>query len=352
MPMYDADSGTFDPSLIPSYLKKEVREIIEVAVAFGWKMHISSDSSVTIIAPEERKKYHFSATGRASNSLNRIRKDAIRFGDPEKVLLADSILGIKDPEVARMAATLLPSVSETTVVDHRPELESETKPTPAVMPKKKPSSDSEPERRIVSEKPMMAKASEGKGYESRVAIERTWSDGSIDYKCVDCDFTTPNRLGVRGHRSTAGHVKRGADGKRIATEVPNAAVYRPRQSRVQALATIIEELMTGGETDPQAIALQALTWVHEQSRKGTALADEREPMTAEETLERIKTLLDNGEGLAQKERIATLEKRVDEAEQWAVEAEARADAAVARADAIKQQFDSFIELANELRQGA
>lgn len=343
------DSETFTRSLIPAYIKKEVAEVIETAVMFGWKMHISGASSVTIISHDERKKYHFSANGRASNSLTRIKRDVIRFGDPKKLLIADSIIGIKDKDIAQMAMTLLPNLGDKgTVVDHRPALEAEArekaKATPAAMPQKKEpvSSDSEPERHIVSEKPMVAKASEGKGYDSKVAIERTWSDGTIDYKCVDCDYSAPNRLSIRSHRTRADHQKRGSETKRFKAEVPNAASYAPRQTRIDALAAHLAGMFADGEFDPEKIARESLTWVHEQSKKGTILADEREPMTPDETLDRIRALLDNG---AQVAAITERDEQIDALQGEVVIYKGELDKLHERVD----ELESFIDLANTLR---
>jgi arsenate reductase-like glutaredoxin family protein len=93
-------------------------------------------------------------------------------------------------------------------------------------------------------------------------------------------------------------------------------------------------LMEAGETDPEELARQALTWVHEQSRKGTAMAAEHEPLTAEDTLERIKMLLDNGEREA-------LRKRDEEI------AELRKQSETLRERV--EELESFVELADALR---
>lgn len=359
MPIYD--ESNFVRSAVPTYLKKDVREVIETAVMFGWKMHISGSNSVTIVSYDERKKYHFSATGRSSNSLNRIKRDVIRYGEPDKLLIADSILGMKDVELAQLATSLLPAVGqEGTVVDHRPELEAEKaeaerkkaeqRPTPAAMPKK--AERSQCERTIVKQGPMLAKASDGKGYDSNAITQREWSDGSIDYKCNDCDYTSPNRLSVRGHISSHRKGPRPMP-DRFPAEVPNAASYKPNKNRVAALAAVIDELMREGEMDPQTLALHALTWVHEQSRKGTTLAEEREPMGPEDVLNRIRALLDDGTQMEalreQDEKIAALSVRAEQAEVYAADLQEKLQAAEEKAEKAAQTLNTFIELATELR---
>lgn len=345
MPLFDADG--FHPDLLPPHFKKDTKDLIALAVVLGWKCHLTTDNSVTIIAPgnPSPKKYHFGLNGRASVNHNRIKRDLKKFADPERLALALTA-GVAGDDVGRAASQILSEALNAKpgdqMVDQRPK--PEPKPTPKVLAKRKVpvSSESEPERRIVSEQPMMAKAAEGRGYESKVAIERTWSDGSIDYKCVDCDYTTPKRLSIRGHRTRSDHQKRGADAPRIRAEVPNAAQYRPNKNRVAALAEALAEAMKNGMTDPEAIAQEALTWVHEQSKKGTQYADEREPLTAEDTLARIKMLLDDGTQVTaiteRDEKIAELQAQVDHTEEQASKLQERVE-----------ELESFVELATTLR---
>jgi len=344
MPLLDVDG--FHPEMLPSNFKKDTKEIIALAVVLGWKVHITSHSSVTIIAPGERKKYHFGMNGRASINHNRIKRDIMKFADPERLLLA-SVASEASDETGRVAAKALADMTinlpQSDVEDDRPALEEarqqKAEERAERSKQKAASSESEPAH-IVSEKPMLAKSHEGRGYESRVAIERRWSDGTTDYKCVDCEYTTPNRLSVRGHRTRADHRKVDPPPKDFKTEVPNAARYAPRQARIDALAAVLAEMP---DAEPDAIAKAALMWVHEQSKHSTALADEREPMTAEETLERIKALVDTGnERLEQQrqmeeltEQVEALTTRVEQAETYAIEQATRADKATATLDALR-----------------
>lgn len=344
-PLYDEE--TFTPDLIPPWVKKDDRQVIEAAVMLGWKMHLSSNSSVTIISWDDRRKYHFSSGGRHSNSLTRIRRDVVRHGEPSKVLIADSLAGIDDKDMRMMVQGLtLPHLGdEGTVVDHRPELEAEKAERKQLINDREyvVASDSElngtAERRVISERPMRAKSSEGRGYDSKIAIERLWSDGSTDYKCVECDYTNTKRLSIRGHWNK--HSKKTERPRETyPAEIPNAATYAPRKDRVDALAEAIAALLAGGETDAKVIAQRALEWVHEQGTKGSGLAEEREPMTADEVLFRIRSMLDDGTVVKQREEIEELKQRLDDAEELAMEAEARADRA-------QSTLKALVELASE-----
>ena len=352
----------FDPTVIPTYLKKNAREVIEIAMALGWVMHISSSNAVTIVSPDEKKRYHFSSSGRTSTPMNRIRRDVVRLADPLKLRTAyeasDLFKKGTNRELAGLAMSVLPAPGEEgTVVDHRPDIAEQaaierraknerivaarrmdeaakrtleaqdSKPEPEVE-------SSESERHIVRQEPMLAKSSRGRGYDSKVAIERHWSDGSVDYKCVDCDYASENRLSIRGHRSGAGHTAVGRDRRERLAEVPLAVTYKPRQSRIDALAEELKRLMEAGETDPETIAREALTWVHEQTSEGTGLAAEREPMTAEETLDRIRMLLDRGEQDEIRKRDAEIADLLEQSQALTERVE---------------ELESFIELAQTLR---
>jgi len=397
------DASTFTKDLIPEALGKEVKEVVTIAVALGWKMHVTSNNSVAIVSYDERKKHHFSVGGRSTHNFNRIHRDVLKFAEPEKLLLADSLAGIKMPrnvpggkEAARfaadLAAVMLPLVGdEGTFVDHRPEIaqaEAEEEQRKIVARQRREQREREAEqarheaqerarqiaqeaaqaarqaaaeedaalvtkeeesaeRHIVSEKPMVAKGGEKRAYESYTAIERLWSDGTKDWKCPECDYTSSKSRGsVPAHWSK---VHSSGSGTRphptfFEADVPDARVYAPRQTRVEALAQTIGEMMKTGETDPEVIARTALTWVHENSKHATPLAAEREELTPEDTLNRIRTLLDQGVYDQQQKRIEALEEHV-------LTAEAEAREARESAERARETLRAFTELATEFASG-
>lgn len=333
MPLYDR--FTFDDSLIPPHHKKETRNLITVAVHVGWKLHVDSNNACTIISPDEVKKYHFGGSGRSTKSHNRIKRDLFKFGDPALILQLDEVVnGRISPELA--------AIVDKIANDHDEEQTEQPVPTPNDMPQRKEpaevSSESE-EPHIVSEKPMLAKAGQNRGYESKAAIERRWSDGTTDYKCADCDYSHTDRLAVRSHRT-----KHGRKPNRIQSfraDVPNAAHYKPRQSRIDALAHALEEAFKDtNRSDFTEMAREALTWVHEQSRQGTNLAAENEELTPEDTLNRIRSLLDDGTFARQRATIEALESRLNDMEE-------RLQDATLRADRAQQTLRALSELASE-----
>lgn len=341
MPMYQPDDFTAD--VLPAAFKKDTKEIIVVAAALGWKVHLTTGNSVTIIAPEERKKYHFGLNGRASINHNRIRRDIIKYGDPEKVLAisAADALGMNSPEaLAILQSSKIDMSVGATVVDETPKPEPRTTTPKRLAAKQGSRTESEApvseqrEAHIVSERPMLARSSGDDGYESPTTIERKWSDGSKDYKCVECNYTSAASRGSVAAHYGKSHSKPGGRGEKPETfkvDIPDARVYSPRQTRIDALAEWIGELIRG-EGDPKEVAKAALTWVNEQSRRGTSFAAEREELSAEDTLSRIKMMLDDGSYFRQRQELETLEQRMADMEEQVLASQTRADEAEARAD--------------------
>lgn len=252
-------------------LGSEVGCTIVGATNLGWRVATEvGQPSVTIISPDGKHRHHF-APGRKVRT-KRIREDITKHADPEKL---EALVN----DVDRSVEEILYGKSDVEVEILRP-----VEPKPRAIP-----------RHVVEVKKMLASAGKAGGYESEIALERLWSDGTTDYKCVKCDHTSEKRLSIRSHwrkHINAGEVEAGIERDVVkGVEVPNAASYAPRAARVEALAEVLAGLLAGGDCGPEDIAKLALTWVHEQSRKGTRLSAEAEELEPEDMLQRIRTLL-------------------------------------------------------------
>jgi hypothetical protein len=365
MPLYTDE--TFNPDVIPSSFKEDVKQIIVIAVAIGWKCHKSAANSITIISPNDEKKFHFTPR-RTSVNLKKVRRDLLKYGDPDKVLLAEMAHGLHqvDPELAKV-------VTDQVVSGMAPVTDDTSAGVREREPQRSVTEPAKPAPHIVSEQPMMAKVSDGRAYDSPTTVERKWSDGSRDYACTwpGCEFTHPSNRGSvaahygKAHRSGEGVRRRPAT---YEAEVPEARVYAPRRSRIEALAQHIASLVQDG-CDPETLAEAALTWVHEQTRHSTPMAAEFEEMTAEETLVRIKMLLDDGSTYASRQQIDALADQVAEATAKFEESERlrdemhkrlehaaemlelqrqATDEANARADRAHSNFQTLKELLNDI----
>jgi hypothetical protein len=337
----------FERGALPSWMSKDLKEIVEVASALGWKVHTASDTVRIQSVVRDDKRWVFTAGRRSTYPLNRIRREVAKYADPKIAALVIAGDELKDPTLRRLVEAALPTLEEATV-DHTEEEEEARKDEEerreriaaeqerALIQKYDPIEQRglHPPAHIVSEKPMLAKGkSERQGYQSETTIERVWSDGSKDYACTKCDYTSPNRLSPSKHYANTHSEGLAPKPPQFEADVPDAVRYRPRRSRIEALAEILSHLMHTDTRDPVALAEAALMWVHEQSGKGSEHAAEREDLTPEETLNRIRMLLDDG-GFAEIQRqVASLEQQVLDLEQRLIaEAEARNAAEVERDD--------------------
>jgi hypothetical protein len=284
-------------------LHSDVIEMVVHATAAGWRAVVTSPDSITLRAPGDPcpRQIHFSAKSRHRINGKKVADDIVRYGDPYLVKGIKTLA--KDRKITmEMFEAAIEATSQV-----RGEFEMALPPKPEPRKEKTVAA-----RRIIKQGPMLAKASEGKGYHSEVSIERHWSDGSTDYACSypKCDYTTENRLSVRGHWQVhikAGEVEKFERGETREVDVPLAVTYAPRQSRVDALAA---HLATLGEMDVDALAKAALMWVHEQSRSRSEHAAEYDVPEDGDILNRIRALL--GKDEAQR---ATYEaERAEEAE--------------------------------------
>jgi hypothetical protein len=306
------DTPTLDKGTLPDWMHKDLKQIVDAAVALGWQMHLSSDS-VAIHSVRGNKRWVFTAGRRSTYPIKRIKREVAKYADPKIAELV--ILGneIKDPSFRQLISDALPKIGDADVtVDHTDEEEQALREREEKV--KAAQTASHPT--LVSQTPMLAKRQEGRGYESPTTVERLWSDGSKDYACVECGWTSLDRVGPSRHYGqTHSKGKETVRPASFTTEVPEAAHYRPQRRRVEALAALLQEAEDEGVTDWVEFAEKALSWVHEQSKRGTGEAAEREPMTAEETIERIRLLLDDGTMTRHTETVANLEKQVLELRQ-------------------------------------
>lgn len=175
------------------------------------------------------------------------------------------------------------------------------------------------DRKLLSVAPMVARRAQGRGYPSETTNERRWSDGTVDYSCrfLGCDYTALSRKSVGSHWRT--HVLAGEAEKQVqpkatvdipAYEVAHRDGYTPRKERVSALAEVLAALDLWAMS-PQEVAEFVLNWQHEQSSTGSRVAAEREDLTSDDVLNRIRALLDNGTYLRQQEEITELRQQTE-----------------------------------------
>lgn len=390
---------TFDKSVIPRAYAKDIVETVVGAVHLGWRLYING-SSMTLEAPESanapqgKRRIHFS-TRRNSGPIQRLRAQIAKYGDPVKKGLAQSVaegvlprssipsaprsnVVIEEPRNCRLVRKNEEHRSHVWFADDDAEMRSPfacgglkitRRPplTPAVTPAPVENKEQEVskvavtvskvEKRVVSTQPMMAHRGGGMSYPSETTLERTWSDGSVDYLCAFCKgFDSLFRKGVAGHYQTHVHKgevqspKKPGDKKDVLvpdptyTEPAFTRAYTPRKQRVEALVAALMDLGLDTFKTPQqlaeAVAKASLQWVHEQSSQGTRFAAEHEDLSDADILTRIRSLLDQGEYMSQRERLVEKEQELDNVRSQLADAESRATRA-------EERFQAFRELVNE-----
>lgn len=352
----------FDKQALPDWLQREAKDLVIVAAGLGWATHVAKDS-VGIRSPRGNKRWVFTAGRRSTYPYNRIRKEVIRYCDPELLNIASLGHLSKDPTLRSIIDDVMSEQAEKTMVDHTGDEEAERLRRAEEKRQGEQRRQQEQERleeeraalaaakpHIVSEKPMTAVRGQKRGktqaYLSKTTIERTWSDGSKDYKCTECDFHSADRLAPSRHYGNSHSEGKAPEPSTFTAEVPDARHYRPQRRRVDALADVLKQLVEGAEQLSWAeIAEAALSWVHEQSGKGTSLAGEREPLTADETLNRIRMLLDDGTMDAHLQQVAALEQQVVDLGQTVEAERVLREEAEARARRAHETLQTLAELA-------
>jgi hypothetical protein len=158
--------------------------------------------------------------------------------------------------------------------------------------------------RPLSERPWLAhKVASKRGgtmYESAAVIERTWASGETDYACAfaGCEYTSVRPRSVSNHygakHTQQGEVEPAAQNKVVPvadyTEPLTHRDYTPSDRLVAALTEYLADQMLDG-ADLGSIAEAALKWAHERPDLPDVEATQREPLTAEQIVERVRMLV-------------------------------------------------------------
>lgn len=200
------------------------------------------------------------------------------------------------------------------VFDHEsvPDTDTDDTVEPAPEPEEIPMPETAT-REIVSLEPARAVKGVRTGggaetYESQTTLERTWSDGTVDYPCRwnDCDYVGPSL------RSTSNHYRAHESG--VTTDVGSgfdvAHVAEPRiKSRIARLAASIADAQAATDsTDPAVVA----EWIiNERVARDDNRDAEPDELDADQILDRIARLVDRGETPKMMTQIMELRETID-----------------------------------------
>lgn len=338
----------YTPHVAPAWMKRDVVMLVSAAVGMGWKLMIKSGNTATLIAPppHEVQKIHLSGR-RKSGPIQGLMAKVEKYANPLLVPdldsdestkgFADRLFHEYDNVVERDVKAAV------THVQHL--LEQTLQPEPKVSQREE--SPVEPTTKtltLMSEGPMISKSSVG-GYASNIATQRDWSDGSVTYHCVRCDFTGPKPLSMASHWRKHVHEDERNRGNHegVRVDLP-ATAYTPTEERLASLAdriaTAIAEGIDWNNLNEAAkhLAYVALAW--ENSRHSRGESGLREPLTDTELLNKIRGIVDNGLYQSQQEQIANLAEQL-------VDTQAKFEAAQADAERLRSNAATLRDLLNE-----
>lgn len=295
-------------------LGQDATDFIAMALALGWQVSrrgAGSNASVNLIAPGDPtpKRLHLSGKNKGKGSLDSMVKTLIRYAHPDQVRAVVEA-NEHDPAMRKrierniLIRGALEDIAEMdeNVQETEPEVEVPAEPAP------EPPAPEKPKRFIVSERPaLMHYSLTGKGgrsYPSKTAIERRWSDGQVDYACAvpTCDATSENKRSFGGQH-WAMHVRNGeatpVDREEIRNSLVDDPTYtEPSHTRVQVSP---KDLILGilGEydlatIDPEFLAEQLAKRLFPEPQEDRGPSTPQEPLTAEQMIDRIRRMIDNG----------------------------------------------------------
>jgi hypothetical protein len=285
----------------------KMRDLIGVAVDLGWNAtqagHASrSTASVVLHSFDGTQTVRVTPVRQVNEAkLRTMRNKIIKYADPIKRLNAVAQIGWSDEHPHahsnRLGDAELPHLAEAILTG-----------TVTV-----------PERHVVVERPWLARKAASKAggtvYESAAAIERTWSDGAVDYACAfhGCEFTNVKARSVANHFGQA-HTAKGETQPRPQEPLHPAGNYfeplshRPYNPTDRLVSALADFLLSNTEQGAslEELARSMLTWAHERPDLPDVVGSDSEPLTPEQILERVRMLV----GAPIASRLAEAEERV------------------------------------------
>jgi hypothetical protein len=197
---------------------------------------------------------------------------------------------------------------------------------------------------LVRQQPWLAHRSPAEGggirYSSKAVLERRWSDGRVDYKCSRCDYTNENPKSVAVHYGRSkDHPAVGEDEGLVKDAQYTSPLSTREVARVARWQHRLERAMSGLDRESDDFVQRLAEKLVEQTEYTPAT--EREPLTAEQVVERIRRIVDSGEYVAAQERTAELELELEAVRGEIAAFRAEAAAADARATEYQERWDAL-----------
>lgn len=360
-----------------SKLKSKGADTVRLAVQLGWRA-TNHNGSVLLTSPVERGQRITIPTSNINQARGRAWvSKLIRYGDPVKVLafnaqLEDMARVDKGQKPFMEPNDLMPLVHTESTVPAQYSLPGEIVAPEPTQPRVEALREhvdlpTETVRQRITEsivvktQPWMAKRNlargQGNKYQSHAVIERTWSDGHVDYACAGCGDGYVNdkprsvsmhyansKDGQHPHHTREEHLANARATVVVVPEVWTPAT-RPVTERAERLAREMRMAMEqirdkGFDLSSEEKMLEALAEQMVRVRDEKRGDDEqRGPLTAEQVVERVRRLVDGGAYVEQQQRVEELELAIIDEQTARMQAEARAFR-------LKGEWDALRELMN------
>lgn len=170
---------------------------------------------------------------------------------------------------------------------------------------------------VKSEKPFLSRQATKGGvaelYESPVIVERTWSDGHVDYKCARCDYTSERHMSIIGHQRA--HRSQRPYRNEIVAFEPNAQPrYRTGIARLANELTKALSQVTRPDDwwkDPAPYARKIAEAIYAERSENQRAEVDDEPLDDGEVLDRIKRMLLRNEAVDRERDMAPLRQQIE-----------------------------------------
>lgn len=311
---------------------KDLVAIVEIAQDYGWTARRIASGAVRLTAPDGTT-LSVPHTTKLHRNVQSMRRKVVKHADPMKLAAISGVVnGAPGAEVTLGGER--GRVTESGDIVFERVVESRSEPEPVL-------------RSVVDERPYLSHRKNGpKGgtrYPSPFVVERVWSDGSIDYRCRFCDFSSDRVKSVSTHAARAHRGEYDRDSEREYVFDPDYTEpvegkrprYTPSERLLSALTDALAEVLAGLTADDvpgtgrlregmalvnrvdlatvaRAAAEGALRWMHDRPDLPDPV--EREPLTDEQIVARIRTLVEGGETVRLRSVVDDLTGRLEATE--------------------------------------
>lgn len=319
-------------SVISALLNRDVRAVTILAVGLGWHVaktrgiHLAAEDGTTISLPTNAglnfKVFRSRIRTVVRHGVIRTRLPFIEWAEQ---VIELSKLDQSHATVVREAAATISSEQHWQHVGGGT-VEDRTRRT-GIAPLDPPTPDPAPALHITREEPWSAhgrvRAGGSETYPSDAVMERTWSDGTIDYVCrwPDCDWHSDVPRSVSAHYGA--HLR--GQGKSPAPEADGLdESWVPRQTaRITRLrreidGALVAALAANMDLRTPEFSHFLAQWIIDhriEAAGGDADGGEDEgPLSTEQILDKIAALADRGRSKVLREQLDTLNALLDESE--------------------------------------